>query len=79
MLYRPTRISNGEVITVPDERQDSTRKGVAPAPESQIGTEQEKRQQAELIHTPPEAQPEGAIGGTSDSDSPADEAWTPKP
>jgi hypothetical protein len=59
-----------------DERQESTREGIAPAPESTIGQDAAARQQAQLIRTPPEARPDSAMGGTSDSDSPADEAWT---
>jgi len=61
---------------MPDERQQSTREGIAPAPESKVGEDAAARQQERLIHTPPEAQPESAMGGTSDADSPADEAWT---
>lgn len=64
---------------MPDERQESTREGIAPAPESEIGAEAADRQRDALTHTPPEARPESAMGGTSDADSPADEAWTPKP
>jgi hypothetical protein len=64
---------------MPDERQESTREGIAPAPESEIGQDAAERQRSRLIHTPPEARPESAMGGTSDADSPGDEAWTPKP
>jgi hypothetical protein len=64
---------------MPDERQESTREGIAPAPESEIGQDAAERQRSRLIRTPPEAQPDSAMGGTSDADSPADEAWTPKP
>lgn len=63
---------------MPDERQDSTAQGIGPAPESRIGREADERRREEVTHTPPEAQPDSAMGGTSDSDSPADEAWTPK-
>jgi hypothetical protein len=64
---------------MPDERQTSTREGIAPAPESPLGQRAEERQRDALTHTPPEAQPDSAMGGTSDADSPADEAWTPRP
>jgi hypothetical protein len=62
---------------MPDERQESTREGIAPAPESELGQDAAERRQSELIRTPPEARPDSAMGGTSDADSPADEAWTP--
>lgn len=64
---------------MPDERQTSTREGIAPAPESTVGREAAERNRDALTHTPPEAQPDSGMGGTSDADSPADEAWTPKP
>jgi hypothetical protein len=59
-----------------DERQDSTREGIAPAPESALGQDAAERQRARLIRTPSEARPDSAMGGTSDADSPADKAWT---
>lgn len=62
-----------------DERKDSTAHGIAPPPESAIGEKAERRNRERLIHTPPEAQPESAMGGTSDADTPGDEAWTPRP
>jgi hypothetical protein len=63
---------------MPDERQQSTREGIAPAPESEIGRRADEKRREKVTHTPPEAQPDSAMGGTSDADSPADEAWTPK-
>jgi hypothetical protein len=62
-----------------DERKDSTQRGIAPPPDSPIGQAAERENQEELIHTPEEARPDSAMGGTSDADSPGDEAWTPKP
>jgi hypothetical protein len=59
-----------------DERQESTREGIAPAPESAIGAEAAEQRRRELVKTPPEAQPDSAMGGTSDVDSPADDAAT---
>ena len=61
---------------MPDERQESTKHGIAPAPESAIGRAEEERRQAELRRTPPEAQPDSAMGGTSDNDTAGDEAWS---
>jgi hypothetical protein len=60
---------------MPDERQTSTREGIAPAPESKIGREAESRQRDALAHAPVESRPDSAMGGTSDADSPADESW----
>jgi len=62
-----------------DERQQSTAEGIAPAPESEIGRAADARRREQVIHTPPEAQPDSAMGGTSDADTAPDEAWTPKP
>jgi hypothetical protein len=61
---------------MPDERQESTKQGIAPAPESEIGRRAERRRQDELTHTPPESQPDSAMGGTSDNNSASDEAWS---
>jgi hypothetical protein len=63
---------------MPDERQESTREGIAPAPESELGQEAAERQRSKLTDIPPAARPDSAMGGTSDADSPADEAWAPK-
>jgi hypothetical protein len=60
---------------MPDERQTSTREGIAPAPESTIGREAESRQRDALTHAPVESRPDSAMGGTSDADAPADESW----
>ena len=62
-----------------DEREQSTREGIAPAPESEIGREAEARQRHALTHTPVESRPDSALGGTSDADSPADESQLPPP
>jgi hypothetical protein len=64
---------------MPDERQTSTAEGIAPAPESPLGREAERRRREELIEEPVESRPDGGVGGTSDADSPGDEAWTPRP
>jgi len=69
--------SCSEESAMPDERQESTAAGIAPAPESEIGHAADARRREEVINMPPEARPDGGIGGTSDADSPADEAWTP--
>ena len=61
---------------MPDERQESTRAGIAPAPESAIGRDADRRRQDQVIHTPPDARPDSAMGGTSDADSAGDEAWS---
>lgn len=74
----PARVMHRHRV-MPDERQESTAEGIAPAPESCIGREADRRRREQVIRTPPEAQPESAMGGTSDADSPADEAWTPRP
>ncbi len=63
---------------MPDERLESTREGIAPAPESEIGRAADERRREQVINTPPDAQPDSAMGGTSDSDTAPDEAWTPK-
>jgi hypothetical protein len=60
---------------MPDERQTSTREGIAPAPESEMGREAEARQRDALTHAPVESRPDSAMGGTSDADAPADESW----
>ena len=62
-----------------DERKDSIEEGIAPPPESPIGKAAERENQKELIQTPEEARPDSGMGGTSDVDSPGDEAWTPRP
>ena len=61
---------------MPDERQESTKQGIAPAPESAIGRNAAEQVRAELTHTPPDAQPDSAMGGTSDNSTAADEAWS---
>ena len=59
---------------MPDERADSISQGIAPPPESEKGREAESRNREQLIRTPPEAQPDSAMGGTSDVDAPVDDA-----
>ncbi len=56
---------------VPDERQDSIRKGIDPPPESPAGQEAAERKRREAKDAPEIG---GGMGGTSDADSPADEA-----
>jgi hypothetical protein len=55
-----------------DERQDSIRQGVGVPPESPTGHEAERRKQEHDAKVP--CRPAGGMGGTSDADSPADEA-----
>lgn len=62
-----------------DERKQSAEEGIAPPPESPAGRVAERDVENELIHTPEEARPDSGMGGTSDADSPGDEAWTPRP
>jgi hypothetical protein len=64
---------------MPDERKQSIEEGIAAPPESAIGQAAAKRRQEELVHTPEEARPDSAMGGTSDADTAGDEAWTPRP
>jgi hypothetical protein len=61
---------------MPDERQDSTAQGIAPARESAIGQAADERRVERVIHAPESSRPDSAMGGTSDSDSAGDEAWT---
>ena len=62
---------------MPDERQQSTREGIAPAPESDIGRAADERRREQVTHLPQDQWPDSAMGGTSDSDAAPDEAWTP--
>jgi len=59
---------------MPDERAESLTQGIAAPEESRIGKEAEARRKEQLIHTPEDARPDGAIGGTSDVDAPVDDA-----
>jgi hypothetical protein len=63
---------------MPDERQESTAQGIAPAPESEAGRVADEERKRRILEMPESARPDGAMGGTSDADSPADESWTPK-
>jgi hypothetical protein len=64
---------------MPDERQESTAQGIAPAPESEVGRAADERRREQVIRTPVESRPDSAMGGTSDGDTAGDEAWTPRP
>ncbi len=55
-----------------DERQDSIRQGIAVPPESVVGQEAERRKREHDAQSP--CRETGGMGGTSDADSPADEA-----
>ena len=55
-----------------DERQDSIRQGIGVPPESEAGREAERRKQEQDARSP--CRETGGMGGTSDADSPADEA-----
>jgi hypothetical protein len=59
---------------MPDERAESISQGIAAPDESRIGKEAEKRLEQELVNTPENARPDGAMGGTSDVDAPVDDA-----
>jgi hypothetical protein len=61
---------------MPDERAESIEQGIAAPDESRIGKDAEARAKEQLIHTPEEARPDGAMGGTSDVDAPVDDAET---
>lgn len=56
---------------MPDERQDSISKGINTPEESEIGRAAREARRQRDQETPPL---DGAMGGTSDSDSPAEEA-----
>ena len=56
---------------MPDERQDSIRQGIAAPAESRTGQEAAEERRRRAAEGPEIG---GAMGGTSDADSPADEA-----
>jgi hypothetical protein len=56
---------------MPDERQDSIRQGINSPQESQIGKQAEEERRRRAAEGPEIG---GAMGGTSDADSPGDEA-----
>jgi hypothetical protein len=56
---------------MPDERQDSIRQGIGAPDESPIGKAAEQERRRKAVDGPEIG---GGMGGTSDSDSPADEA-----
>lgn len=57
-----------------DERQESTKQGIAPAPESEQGRTAEKNGRDAFASAPEATRPDGAMGGTSDADAPVDDA-----
>lgn len=57
-----------------DERQESTRQGVAPAPESEQGRNAEQKNRDAFASAPEGSRPDGAMGGTTDADAPVDDA-----
>lgn len=59
---------------MPDERAESIHQGIAAPDESRIGKEAEARLKEQLVHTPEDARPDSALGGTSDVDAPVDDA-----
>ena len=58
------------------ERQQLTREGIAPRRESGTRVPAAEQRRYGLVQTSPEAQPDSALGGTSDGDSPADDTAT---
>lgn len=61
---------------MPDERAESIAQGIAAPDDSRVGKEAEARLREQLVNTPEEARPDGAMGGTSDVDAPVDDAET---
>lgn len=59
---------------MPNERDESLKQGIAAPDESPIAREAEARRREQLLNTPPEAQADSAMGGTSDVDAPVDDA-----
>jgi hypothetical protein len=59
---------------MPDERLDSMRQGIAAPPESPEATQADAERRAEIARNPSPVEMEGAMGGSSDADRPADEA-----
>jgi hypothetical protein len=57
---------------MPDERLDSMRQGIAPAPESPEARRADAERRADNLEHPLEM--EGAMGGTSDSERAGDQA-----
>ena len=57
---------------MPDERLDSMKQGIAPAPESPEAQRADEERRAENVRNPLEM--ESAMGGTSDSERAGDEA-----
>lgn len=61
---------------MPDERAESLKQGIAAPDESREGKEAEKRRIDALVNAPEETRPDSGMGGTSDVDTPVDEAET---
>lgn len=58
-----------------DERMKSTREGIAAPPESAEGKRADDERRQKLSEQTPQQRPDSAMGGTSDADSPGDEAF----
>jgi RluA family pseudouridine synthase len=71
--HRSSETAHGE-DDMPDERQDSMRQGIGAPPESPAAQQADAERQAEIARNPSPVEMEGAMGGTSDVDSPGDEA-----
>lgn len=61
---------------MPDERQESIEQGIAAPKESEIGRAADAKRRDELVNAPESSRPDSGMGGTSDVDSPADDAAT---
>lgn len=59
---------------MPDERLDSMQQGIGAPPESPAAQQADAERRAAIAQNPSPVELEGAMGGTSDADSPADEA-----
>jgi hypothetical protein len=57
---------------MPDERKESIAQGIAAPPESEIGRDAAARNREGMVRDV--VRPDGAMGGTSDIDSPVDDA-----
>jgi hypothetical protein len=63
----------GRRFQMPDERKESIAQGIASPPESEIGRTAAARNRESMARDD-SPRPDGAMGGTSDIDSPADDA-----
>jgi hypothetical protein len=59
---------------MPDERAESIKRGIAAPEESNIGKQAERENAEKMTKAPAGFRPDSGMGGTSDVDSPADEA-----